>query len=82
MQEQVDRSVERGAKLLLGGKRLERKGFFYPATVLTDVKKDMPAYDEELFGPVASVIKVKDEEEAIKVANDTKLWTWSIVMDK
>ena len=81
LQEQVERSVKKGAKILLGGKRLERKGFFYPATVLADVKKDMPAYEDELFGPVASVIKVKDEEEAIKVANDTKfglgasLWT-------
>jgi succinate-semialdehyde dehydrogenase/glutarate-semialdehyde dehydrogenase len=78
---QVESSVKKGAKLLLGGKRLERKGFFYPATVLADVKKDMPAYEDELFGPVASVIKVKDEEEAINVANDTKfglgasLWT-------
>jgi len=81
LHEQVVKSVEQGAKLLTGGKRMNRKGFYYPATVLTDVKKGMPAYDQELFGPVASLIKVKDVEEAIHVANDTEfglgasLWT-------
>ncbi len=81
LHEQVEQSVKKGAKLLLGGKRLDRKGYFYPATILTNVKTGMPAYDEELFGPVASVIKAKDEKEAITVANDTKfglgasLWT-------
>ncbi len=63
---------------------MDRKGYYYPATILTNVKKGMLAYDQELFGPVASVIKVKDEEEAIKVANDTpyglgaSLWTSDI----
>ncbi len=81
LHEQVEKSVELGAVLLLGGKRVERKGYYYPATILCNVKKGMPAYDQELFGPVASVIKVKNEEEAIKVANDTpfglgaSLWT-------
>ncbi len=50
----------------------EVKGAFYPPTVLTNVRKGMPAYDEELFGPVAAVIPVKDEEEAIRVANDSR----------
>ena len=68
---QVLKSAELGAKLLLGGVIPEGPGAFYPATVLTDVKKGMPAYNEELFGPVAAIIKVKNEEEAIKVANDT-----------
>ena len=81
LHEQVVKSVAMGAKLLTGGFRLNRKGYFYPATILTNVKKGMPAYDEELFGPVASVIKVKDEKEAVEVANDTiyglgaSLWT-------
>ena len=68
---QVERSVENGAKCLLGGEVPKGNGAFYPPTVLTDVKKGMPAYDEELFGPVAAIIPVKDEEEAIRVANDS-----------
>jgi len=71
LHQQVIRSVELGAKLLLGGTIPKKKGAFYPATVLTNVKKGMPAYDEELFGPVAALIKVKDENEAIEVANDS-----------
>ncbi len=71
LHEQVVRSIAEGAKCLLGGKRPEGKGAYYPPTVLTDVKKGSPAYDDELFGPVASIIPVKDEAEAIRVANDT-----------
>lgn len=66
---QVQRSIEQGAKLILGGNIPESKGSFYPPTILTEVKKGMPAFDEELFGPVAPLIKVKDEKEAIRVAN-------------
>lgn len=68
---QVTRSVERGGSLLLGGQIPEDKGAFYPPTVLSNVRKGMPAYDEELFGPVAAIIPVKNEDEAIRVANDT-----------
>ena len=68
---QVEKSIEKGAKLLLGGKIPDGNGAFYPPTVLANVKKGMPAYDEEIFGPVAALIKVKDEEEALRVANDT-----------
>jgi succinate-semialdehyde dehydrogenase / glutarate-semialdehyde dehydrogenase len=68
---QVRESVEAGARLLLGGELPEGPGAFYPPTVLTDVEPGMPAYDEELFGPVASIIGVGDEKEAIRVANDT-----------
>jgi succinate-semialdehyde dehydrogenase/glutarate-semialdehyde dehydrogenase len=68
---QVERSIELGAKLLLGGKIPEMRGAWYPPTVLTNVKKGMPAYDEELFGPVAALIKAKDEAEAIEIANDS-----------
>lgn len=70
--EQVCQSVAKGASLILGGQIPESKGAFYPPTILTDVRRGMPAYEEEIFGPVASIIKVETEQEAIKVANDTK----------
>lgn len=68
---QVMDSVAKGAELVLGGRPLERKGYFYPPTILAGVKPGMRAYHEELFGPVASVIRVQDLEQAIAVANDT-----------
>jgi succinate-semialdehyde dehydrogenase/glutarate-semialdehyde dehydrogenase len=68
---QVVNSVKKGAEIVLGGEIPIRKGAFYPPTILENVKPGMPAYDDELFGPVASVIRVKDEAEAVKVANDT-----------
>ena len=68
---QVERSVQAGAHLLLGGTLPERPGFYYPPTVLSGVRKGMAAYDEELFGPVASIIRVADEAEAIETANDS-----------
>lgn len=71
LHEQVVDSVAKGAKLLCGGYIPEDDGAYYPPTVLTNVKKGMPAYDEELFGPVAAIIEAKDEEQAIKIANDT-----------
>lgn len=71
LHDQVQRSIEAGAQCILGGRIEEGPHAFYPPTILTDVKKGMPAYDDELFGPVASVIVVKDEAEAIRVANDT-----------
>jgi succinate-semialdehyde dehydrogenase/glutarate-semialdehyde dehydrogenase len=66
---QVEASVEKGARVLLGGAPLEGKGYFYPPTILADLKPGMAAYHEELFGPVASVIRVRDENEAVAVAN-------------
>jgi succinate-semialdehyde dehydrogenase/glutarate-semialdehyde dehydrogenase len=71
LHQQVLQSLERGAVRLLGGEIPESKGAFYPPTVLTGVKKGMTAYDEELFGPVAGIIAVKDETEAVRVANDS-----------
>lgn len=71
LHEQVKRSIDQGAKLLLGGEIPEGKGAFYPPTVLTNVKPGILAYEEELFGPVASIIPVKDEVEAIITANDS-----------
>lgn len=72
LHKQVRKSVGMGAKCILGGEIPDRDGFYYPATILTKISEGMPAYEEELFGPVASIIKVKDEQEAIKVANDTQ----------
>jgi succinate-semialdehyde dehydrogenase/glutarate-semialdehyde dehydrogenase len=72
LEDQVNRSVAAGARVLLGGKRPDPQGAFFEPTILTDVRKGMPAYDEELFGPVAAVVVVRDEVEAIAVANDTR----------
>jgi len=69
---QVTKSVAAGARIVLGGEIPDGPGAFYPPTVLTDVAPGMPAYEEELFGPVAAVIRVTSEEEAIRVANDTR----------
>jgi succinate-semialdehyde dehydrogenase/glutarate-semialdehyde dehydrogenase len=69
LHQQVEQSIAKGARCLLGGKIPDGPGAFYPPTVLTDLRPGMPAYEEELFGPVASVIPVKDEAEAISVAN-------------
>ena len=68
---QVQKSIARGARVLLGCSVPPGKGAFYPPSVLTDVAPGMPAYDEELFGPVAAIIAVADEREAVRVANDT-----------
>jgi succinate-semialdehyde dehydrogenase / glutarate-semialdehyde dehydrogenase len=72
LHQQVVNSLKMGAEVVLGGEIPNRKGAFYPPTILENLKPGMPAYDEELFGPVASVIRVKDEQEAIKVANHTE----------
>lgn len=82
LHQQVLKSVEMGAKLLLGGKIPEGKGAYYPPTILTNVKPGMPAYNEELFGPVAALIKVKDEAEGIKAANDTSFGLGAAVFTK
>jgi len=68
---QVDSAVEHGARLLLGGKRIERPGSYMQATILTDVKPGNPAFRDELFGPVAMIFRVKDEAAAIALANDS-----------
>jgi succinate-semialdehyde dehydrogenase/glutarate-semialdehyde dehydrogenase len=68
---QVTASVSRGARVLLGGAPPAGPGAFYPPTVLADVRKGMPAFDEEVFGPVAAIVPVADEEAALRAANDT-----------
>lgn len=81
LDEQVKKSIEAGAILLTGGERMEMKGAFYKPTVLSNVRSGMPAYHEEMFGPVASIIRAKDEADAIRIANDSpfglgaSLWT-------
>ncbi|MAP55336.1 NAD-dependent succinate-semialdehyde dehydrogenase [Altibacter sp.] len=72
LHEQVLKSVQKGAVVELGGELPSGKGFYYPATILSNVKKGQPAYDEELFGPVASLIKAKDNEDAMRIANDSR----------
>jgi succinate-semialdehyde dehydrogenase/glutarate-semialdehyde dehydrogenase len=78
---QVEESVKRGAKVLLGGRVADGPGAFYPPTVLAAVDRGMPAFDEETFGPVAAVIRARDEAHAIHLANDSafglgaSLWT-------
>lgn len=69
---QVDDSVAKGATILCGGKAPDQPGAFYPATVLADLAPGMPAYDDEIFGPVASVIRAKDDEDAMRLANDSR----------
>jgi succinate-semialdehyde dehydrogenase / glutarate-semialdehyde dehydrogenase len=69
--DQVERSVAAGARVLTGGKRLERPGFWYAPTVLTGVTSESPAYHDEVFGPVALLFRVRTIDEAIRLANDT-----------
>jgi succinate-semialdehyde dehydrogenase / glutarate-semialdehyde dehydrogenase len=70
--EQVRKSIAAGARLLTGGKRVHGPGFFYEPTVLIDVPKDAPAWREEVFGPVASIFRVRDAAEAVEAANDSR----------
>jgi succinate-semialdehyde dehydrogenase/glutarate-semialdehyde dehydrogenase len=79
--EQVERSVAKGAQTLTGGQPLDGKGYFYAPTVLDGVREEMPAFREETFGPVAAVIRARDPQHAVRLANDTEyglgaaLWT-------
>jgi succinate-semialdehyde dehydrogenase/glutarate-semialdehyde dehydrogenase len=71
LHEQVMGSVAKGARLLLGGEIPAGRGWYYPTTVLDDVRRGTPAYKEELFGPVASILTARDRKHAIRLANDT-----------
>lgn len=79
---QVMESIKMGAVCLLGGEIPDGKNAFYPPTVLTEVKKGMPAFDEELFGPVAAIIRVNNEKEAIDMANDSVFGLGAAVFTK
>lgn len=69
--EQVERAIEAGATLVTGGKRIDRPGAYMQPTILTDIEPDNPAFREEFFGPVALMFRVKDEDEAVALANDS-----------
>jgi acyl-CoA reductase-like NAD-dependent aldehyde dehydrogenase len=81
VENQVNDAINKGAKVLAGGKKLEKKGFFYAPTVLTNVKPDMKIVTEEVFAPVAPIMVVNSDEEAINIANSTpfglggSIWT-------
>jgi acyl-CoA reductase-like NAD-dependent aldehyde dehydrogenase len=81
---QVEASIRMGARVLLGGKAMEGKGYFYAPTIVTDVTPDMPMFREETFGPAAAVIHARDMEHAVELANDSvfglscNLWTRDI----
>jgi succinate-semialdehyde dehydrogenase/glutarate-semialdehyde dehydrogenase len=79
---QIDTAVKGGAKVLLGGKKLNRRGFFLEPTILTEVKSDNPAFHQEFFAPVAMVFRVKNEKEAVDVANDSPYGLGATVMTK
>ncbi|MEP6937553.1 MAG: NAD-dependent succinate-semialdehyde dehydrogenase [Chthoniobacterales bacterium] len=68
---QVQNSVRAGAKVLTGGRRIDRDGYFYEPTVLADIPPEAPAYREEIFGPVASVLRARDAADALRIANDS-----------
>jgi succinate-semialdehyde dehydrogenase/glutarate-semialdehyde dehydrogenase len=70
--QQVQKSIAAGAKLLTGGNRIQRAGFFYEPTVLTEIPREAPAYGEEVFGPVALFFRAADSEQAIAIANDNQ----------
>ncbi|MFA7418229.1 MAG: NAD-dependent succinate-semialdehyde dehydrogenase [Melioribacteraceae bacterium] len=84
LEDQVKRSVKKEAKVLCGGKRMDREGYYFEPTILANVLPETPAYEEEIFGPVAILIKAKDETDAIRIANDSpyglgaSLWTSNI----
>jgi len=82
LHQQVLSSIKQGAKCILGGEIPTTGYSYYPPTILTEVKKGMPAYEEELFGPVAAIISAKDEEEAIQIANDTLFGLGAAVFTK
>ncbi|MGP9544592.1 NAD-dependent succinate-semialdehyde dehydrogenase [Psychrobacter sp. AOP7-B1-25] len=82
LHEQVEQSVAKGATIAVGGKVPEGKGSFYPATILENVEKGQPAYDDELFGPVASLIRAKDEDDAMRIANDSRYGLGGAIFSK
>jgi succinate-semialdehyde dehydrogenase/glutarate-semialdehyde dehydrogenase len=79
---QIDTAIEGGAKVVMGGKKLDRRGFFLEPTILTDVRPENPAYYQEFFAPVAMVFRVKNEKEAVELANDSPYGLGATVVTK
>lgn len=82
LHKQVEESVEKGATIAVGGKLPEGKASFYPATILENIERGQPAYDDELFGPVASLIRAKDQEDALRIANDSRYGLGGAIFSK
>lgn len=80
--EQVSQCVAKGAELIMGGKIPDENGFYYPPTLLNNIKRDMPAYNEEIFGPVISIIHAANEDEAITMANDSQYGLAAAIFSK
>ncbi len=80
--QQVLESISKGAQLVTGGKPIEGPGFFYPVTILKNVKPGMPAYDDEIFGPVIAFIAAKNEQDAVRIANDSTFGLGAAVFTK
>lgn len=71
MERQIDGAIAGGAKVVLGGKRIDRPGYFLEPTILSDIQPGNPAFYQEFFAPVALIFRVKNEDEAVKLANDS-----------
>ncbi|MDN5619265.1 MAG: NAD-dependent succinate-semialdehyde dehydrogenase [Psychrobacter sp.] len=82
LHEQVEDSVKKGATIAVGGELPEGKSSYYPATILENVEKGQPAYDDELFGPVASLIRAKDQDDAMRIANDSRYGLGGAIFSK
>lgn len=82
LHKQVEKSIEKGAKCILGGEVPKGSNAYYLPTILTNVKKGMPAYDEELFGPVAAIITAKDETDALNIANESEFGLGGAIFTK
>lgn len=82
LHKQVQESVDKGATITLGGEIPDKPGAFYPPTILENVKSDQPAYKDELFGPVAALIRAKDQEDALRIANDSRYGLGGAIFSK
>ena len=82
LHEQVEESLKKGATIAVGGQLPEGKSSYYPATILENVEKGQPAYDDELFGPVASLIRAKDQDDAMRIANDSRYGLGGAIFSK
>lgn len=82
LHKQVQESVDKGATITLGGEIPDKPGAFYPPTILENIKSDQPAYKDELFGPVAALIRAKDQEDALRIANDSRYGLGGAIFSK